>query len=60
LAILHGVQEQLVNGAYFESVEAPTLWRNAVQVIERAGHSPHWETPDEFNALLGAFLADLA
>lgn len=60
LAILHGAQEQLVNGAYFESVEAPTLWRNAVQVIERAGHSPHWETPDEFNALLGAFLADLA
>lgn len=59
LAILHGAQEQLSNGAYFESVEAPTLWRKSVQVIERAGHAPHWETPDEFNALLAAFLADV-
>jgi pimeloyl-ACP methyl ester carboxylesterase len=59
LAILHGAQEQLLNGAYFADLEAPTLWRNAVQVIERAGHAPHWETPDEFNGLIAAFISDL-
>jgi pimeloyl-ACP methyl ester carboxylesterase len=60
LAILHGANEQLVNGDYFASVSAPTLWRNEVQVIEGAGHAPHWETPEEFNALVAAFLADVA
>ncbi|MCS6828489.1 MAG: hypothetical protein NZ553_17880 [Caldilinea sp.] len=38
----------------------PTLWRGAVQVIPGAGHAPQWETPEVFNALLGAFLADCA
>lgn len=58
LAVLHGAQEQLVNGAYFDAVPMPTLWRGAVHVIPGAGHAPHWETPDAFNALLANFLAD--
>ncbi len=58
LAILHGAREQLVNGAYFKSLKLPTLWRGATQVIAEAGHAPHWECPDEFNALLRAFAAD--
>jgi pimeloyl-ACP methyl ester carboxylesterase len=58
LAILHGAQEQLINGAYFESVVMPTLWRGAVQVIADAGHAPHWETPQVFNQLLADFVAD--
>lgn len=58
LAVVHGEQEQLVSGAYFDAVPMPTLWRGAVQVIAGAGHAPHWETPDVFNALLTDFLAD--
>jgi pimeloyl-ACP methyl ester carboxylesterase len=30
LAVLHGGEEQLVNGRYFGSVAMPTLWRGAV------------------------------
>jgi pimeloyl-ACP methyl ester carboxylesterase len=37
----------------------PTLWRGEVQVIEGAGHSPHWERPERFNALLADFVADV-
>lgn len=58
LAVVHGAQEQLVSGAYFDAVPMPTLWRGAIQVIAEAGHAPHWETPDAFNALLADFLAD--
>lgn len=58
LAVVHGAQEQLINGAYFAAVSMPTLWRGAVQVIADAGHAPHWETPDAFNTLLADFLAD--
>ncbi len=58
LAILHGEQEQLVNGAYLNALEAPTLWRGAVQIIPQAGHAPHWEQPEQFNALLEAFLQE--
>jgi pimeloyl-ACP methyl ester carboxylesterase len=58
LAILHGAREQLVNGAYFDSLKLPTLWRGATQIIAEAGHAPQWERPEEFNALLRAFAAD--
>ncbi len=60
LAILHGEQEQLVNGAYLNALEAPTLWRGAPQTIPHAGHAPQWEQPDRFNALLEAFLQETA
>jgi pimeloyl-ACP methyl ester carboxylesterase len=58
LAVLHGAQEQLINGDYFKTLEMPTLWRGGVQVIDSAGHIPQWEQPDKFNALLEAFVAD--
>ena len=38
----------------------PTLWRGAVQVIPGAGHTPHWETPEAFDALLAAFVDETA
>lgn len=55
LAVLHGAQEQLVNGAYLAALTLPTLWRDAVQVVPDAGHAVHWEQPERFNALLEAF-----
>ena len=60
LAVLHGGDEQLVNGQYFGWVAMPSLWRGAVQMIPYAGHAPHWETPKAFDALIEAFVADTA
>jgi pimeloyl-ACP methyl ester carboxylesterase len=56
LAVLHGGEEQLVNGRYFGSLEMPTLWRRTVQMIPNAGHTPQWETPQVFDALVEAFV----
>lgn len=58
IAVLHGAQEQLVNGAYFEALKMLTLWRGAVQIIEGAGHIPQWEQPEKFDALIGAFIEE--
>ena len=58
LAILHGEQEQLVNGDYFRKLTIPSLWRNAVQVVPDAGHAIQWEQPERFNELLAAFVKD--
>ena len=60
LAVLHGGEEQLVNGRYFGSVAMPTLWRGAVQTIPDAGHTPQWETPEAFDALIEAFVKETA
>jgi pimeloyl-ACP methyl ester carboxylesterase len=59
LAVVHGAEDQLVNVDYIRSLKMPTLWRGEVQVIEGAGHSPHWERPERFNALLADFVADV-
>jgi pimeloyl-ACP methyl ester carboxylesterase len=59
LAIVHGAQEQLVNLDYLQSLTMPSLWRGAIQIIADAGHSPHWEQPERFNALLAEFVAGL-
>ncbi len=58
LMIIHGVKEQLVNGAYFRKLEMPTLWNNRVEFVWNAGHAVHWETADEFSALLDEFISD--
>jgi pimeloyl-ACP methyl ester carboxylesterase len=58
LAVLHGAQEQLVNGAYFAELTMPTLWRGSVQTIAGAGHAPQWENAPAFDALLEAFASD--
>jgi pimeloyl-ACP methyl ester carboxylesterase len=58
LAILHGEQEQLVNAAYIRALNMPTLWRNELQIVANAGHAPHWEQPEQFNALLEAFIQE--
>ena len=58
LAVLHGAEEQLVNGAYFASLAMPTLWRGAVQTIAGAGHTPQWERPEPFDSLVTAFVEE--
>jgi pimeloyl-ACP methyl ester carboxylesterase len=58
LAVLQGAEEQLVSLDYLRMLAMPTLWRGGIQVIPRAGHAPHWEQPDAFNALLSAFVQE--
>jgi pimeloyl-ACP methyl ester carboxylesterase len=60
LAVVHGAEDQLVNGAYFASLSMPTLWRGAVQAVPGAGHAPQWETPQAFDALVAGFLEETA
>lgn len=56
LAVLHGELEQLVNAAYIQGLNMPTLWRGAIQIVPGAGHATNWEQPEAFNALLEAFI----
>jgi pimeloyl-ACP methyl ester carboxylesterase len=60
LAIIHGIHDQAINLEYIKKLEMPSLWRNKIQIIENAGHSPQWETPNEFNTLLEEFLEELS
>lgn len=59
LAILHGANEVLVNGEYIKTLTMPTLWRGEIQMVEGAGHTPQWENPEAFNALIAAFVEDV-
>ena len=59
LAVLHGAEEQIVKCGYFASLVMPTLWRGSVQTIPGAGHTPQWERPEAFDALVEAFIAEM-
>jgi pimeloyl-ACP methyl ester carboxylesterase len=59
LAVIHGKEDQLVRRDYFETVTFNNLWKNRIIEIEYAGHTPHWEQPEQFNAILKDFLTDL-
>ncbi len=59
LAVIHGELDPLVNLSYIRGLPLPTLWRDEIQVIPDAGHSPHWEQPEVFNALLMEFVGEL-
>jgi len=59
IMIIHGRQDQLINGTYLESLPIPKLYKGKIQYIEDAGHAAHVETPMEFNALLRSFAESL-
>ncbi|MEN8251782.1 MAG: alpha/beta hydrolase [Bacteroidota bacterium] len=59
LAILQGSNEQLVNPNYLKSLNIPALWRGEVQIVDNAGHAPHWENADSFNKMLFEFVEDV-
>jgi pimeloyl-ACP methyl ester carboxylesterase len=61
LAILHGAEEQLVNGNYYASLitSMPTLWENKVHIVSDAGHAVQEEQSGPFNHLLQAFIDGL-
>ncbi|NTW03474.1 MAG: alpha/beta hydrolase [Oscillochloris sp.] len=60
LAVLHGEHERVVNGDYIAALAMPSLWRGAIQTIPGAGHSPFWETPEAFDALVSDFISEAA
>jgi len=59
VAVIHGENEQVINCAYLKRLVMPTLWRDAIQMIHDAGHTPQWEQPERFNVLLDEFIADV-
>lgn len=56
-ALVHAGFDALVSEDYLRSLDVP-LWRGGVQRIDGTGHSPQWENPDAFNALLRAYLSE--
>ena len=58
LCVIHGQDDPFVRLDYLLSLEYKRLWTNRIYVFAGAGHAPHWQFPDEFNALLLAFLSD--
>ncbi len=60
LAILQGEHEQLINPNYFGTLEMPTLWRGAVQMISDAGHTPQVENAEAFSNVIADFVNEVA
>ena len=58
LAIVHGENESVANLSYLKSLAIPTLWRDEIQIIPNAGHTPQWEQPEMFNSLLMEFIEE--
>ncbi len=58
LLIMHGEGEQLVNSDYIANLDTPTLFENEIKFISNAGHAPHWENSEDFNAILDSFITE--
>lgn len=59
LAIINGRADGVVRHAHIESLDYANLWSGRVQYIEGAGHSPFWQAPAAYNALLNRYLTEL-
>lgn len=59
LAIVNGGAEPMVNNDYLNEVNYANLWENKVHLLDGIGHAPFWEAPEQFNAILQRFLADV-
>jgi pimeloyl-ACP methyl ester carboxylesterase len=58
-AVFQGKNEQLVNNNYMDEIPVDNLWQSKIHYISDAGHSPQWENPDSFNALLEEYVMDV-
>lgn len=59
IAILHGEKDSLINKKYIDKLTIPTLWKNEIQVIKNAKHSPQLEEHAIFNTLLTDFYSSI-
>jgi pimeloyl-ACP methyl ester carboxylesterase len=60
VAFVNGANEPIARLGYLASLNMPELWEGQSHVIPGAGHSPFWQAPDAFNALLSRFADDVA
>lgn len=60
LAILDGAEDVFIDHDYLErGIAYAGLWRGRRHAIAGAGHAPFLTHPQDFNPLLGAFLAEI-
>lgn len=59
IAVLQGKADAFMSLDYFAKLKWNNLWQNKIIPISNAGHAPFLEQPDEYNALLSAFLKDI-
>ncbi|HRW62271.1 MAG TPA: alpha/beta hydrolase [Bacteroidales bacterium] len=59
-AIFQGQEDQLINPEYFNIISKELIWKNKVQIIDKAGHTLQLENPNLFNKLLIDFIEHLA
>ncbi len=60
IAVVNGAGEPFARLSYLASLSYGNLWRDTCQVIEDAGHTPFWQQPAVYNALLHDFANDVA
>lgn len=56
IAVLQGADDAFMSLDYFEKLKWNSLWKNKVIPIDKAGHAPFREKPDEYNTHLAEFL----
>ena len=59
VALVHGNADPWIRLAALKNQRLPALWRGSVQILDGAGHLPHLDHADSFNALLGEFIDSL-
>lgn len=63
IGVLHGDEDAFVNLQYLEALKnngtLPTLWKNKIIVVKKAGHAVHYERAHRFNRILGRFIDSL-
>jgi pimeloyl-ACP methyl ester carboxylesterase len=60
IAVVNGIHEPFARLDYLSGLAWGDLWQDRCHAIADAGHAPFLEKPEEFNALLEAFLRDTA
>jgi len=56
LAVVNGSSDKIIKLDYFDTVKYGNLWDNTCHRLPGAGHAPFWQTPNDFNTILGRFL----
>jgi pimeloyl-ACP methyl ester carboxylesterase len=59
LAVVQGALDPFLNLDYLQRLAYRALWRGEVQIIDDAGHAPHWQTPESFNRAMLNFLCGM-
>jgi pimeloyl-ACP methyl ester carboxylesterase len=60
VAIVNGANERIAKLGYLNSLSYGDLWDGTCHLVEGAAHSPFWQQPAAFNALLERFVGDVA